>query len=53
MKRLTENYIIYVKYEEKTVKELEMHKFSVCAYKFQDFARLHDRATVTFRNSDG
>ena len=35
-----------------------MHKFWVCAYKSQDFAqgqenfaRSHDRATVTFRNS--
>ena len=35
-----------------------MHKFLVCAYKSQEFAqsqnffaRLHDRETVTFRNS--
>ena len=45
-------------HEEKSVKEVKMHKFSVCAYKSQDFAqsrenfaRLHDRETVTFRNS--
>ena len=37
-----------------------MHKFSVCAYNSQDFAqtpenfaRSHDRVTVTFRNSAG
>ena len=36
-----------------------MHQFLVCAYKSQDFvqsqenfARSHDRATVTFRNSE-
>ena len=34
--------------KKKTVKEVEMHKFLVCAYKSQDF---DDRATVTFRNS--
>ena len=45
-----------MKHEEKTVKEVEMHNFSVCAYKSQDFAqshknlaRSHDHATVTFR----
>ena len=42
----------------KTVKEVKMHKFLVCACKYQDFAqsqkffaRSHDRETVTFRNS--
>ena len=42
-----------------TVKEVDMHKFLVCACKFQDFvqnqktfARLQDRETVTFRNSE-
>ena len=36
-----------------------MHNFLVCAYKSQDFAqnlkicaRLHDRETVTFKNSE-
>ena len=36
-----------------------MHKFKVCAYKSEDcaqnqkfFARLHDRETVTFKNSE-
>ena len=44
--------------KKKTVKEVKMHKFLVCAYKSQDFAqslenyaRSHDRDTVTFRNS--
>ena len=42
----------------KTVKEVKMHKFLVCACKYQDFAqsqkffaRSHDRETATFRNS--
>ena len=42
----------------KTVKDAKMHKFLVCACKYQDFAqsqkffaRSHDRETVTFRNS--
>ena len=50
--------MIYLKHEEKTVKEVKLHKFLVCAYKSQDFvqsqknfARSHDRETVTFRNS--
>ena len=45
--------------KKKTVKMVEMHKLSVCAYKSQDFAQseknfaqLHDRETVTFRNSE-
>ena len=45
--------------KKKTVKEVKMHKFLVCAYKSQDiaqseenFARSHDRETVTFRNSE-
>ena len=45
--------------KKKTVKDVEMHNFSVCAYKSQDFAQSeknfapsHDRETVTFRNSD-
>ena len=44
--------------KEKKVKEVKMHKFLVCAYKYQDlaqsqenFARSYDRETVTFRNS--
>ena len=32
---------ICVKHEEKTVKEVEMHKFSVCAYKSPDFVQGH------------
>ena len=46
-------------HEEKTVKEVKMHKFLVSAYKSQDFgqsqenfARSHDPETVTFRNSE-
>ena len=45
--------------KKKTVKEVKLHKLSVCAYKSQDFAqrqknfaRSHDHATVTFRNSE-
>ena len=45
--------------EEINVKDVKMHKFSVCAYKSQDiaqseknFALSHNRETVTFRNSD-
>ena len=44
--------------KKKTVKEVKMHNFLVCACKSQDFAqsqknlaRSHDRETVTFRNS--
>ena len=44
--------------EEKTVKEVKMHKFFVCAYKPKKFAqsqanfeRSRDCETVTFRNS--
>ena len=44
--------------KKKTAKEVKMHKYLVCACKSQDFvqsqnffARLHDRVTVTFRNS--
>ena len=44
--------------KKKTVKEVKMHKFLVCACISQDFAqsqkkivRLHDRETLTFRNS--
>ena len=44
--------------KKKTVKEVKMHKFLVCTCKSQDFAqsqknfaRSHDRMTVTFRNS--
>ena len=43
--------------KEKTVKEVQMHKFIVCACKSQDFAqskknfaRSHNRETMTFRN---
>ena len=46
--------------KKKTVQEVKMHKFLVCACKSQDFAqsqkkfaRSHDRETVTFRNSAG
>ena len=45
--------------EKKLKKVVKMHKFLGCAYNFQDlaqtqenFARSHDRDTVTFRNSD-
>ena len=45
-------------HEAKTVKKVKMLKCWVCAYTSQDFvqgqenvARLHDRVTVTFRNS--
>ena len=45
--------------KKKTVKEVKMHKFLVFACKSQDFAQIqknfarsHDRVTVTFRNSD-
>ena len=44
--------------KKKTVKEVKMHTFLVCACQSQDFAqsqkvfaRSHDRETVTFRNS--
>ena len=44
--------------KKKTVKEVKMHEFLVCAFKYQDFAQSqkifaqsHDRTTVTFRNS--
>ena len=44
--------------EEKTEKVVKMHTFLVCAYNSKDlaqtkenFARLHDHETVTFRNS--
>ena len=45
--------------EEKNVKDVEMHQFSVCTNKSQDFAQSeknfvlsHNRETVTFRNYD-
>ena len=45
--------------EKKTVKEVKIHTFLLCAYKSQNvaqsqenFARSHNRATVIFRNSD-
>ena len=45
--------------KKKTVKEVKMHKFLVFACKSQDFAQIqknfarsHDRVTVTFRNSE-
>ena len=45
--------------KKKTVKEVKKHQFLVCACKSEDFAqsqknfaRSHDRETVTFRNSD-
>ena len=44
--------------KKNTEKEVKMHNFLVCAYKFQDFAQnlkkiaqSYDRETVTFRNS--
>ena len=47
-----------MKHEEKTVKEVKIHNFVVCACKSQDFAQSqktfalsHDHVTVTFRNS--
>ena len=46
-------------HEEKAVKEVKMHKFLLSEYKTHDFAqsqenfaRSHDRVTVTFRNSE-
>ena len=55
---VTKNQLICVKHEEKTVKEVKMHKFLVWAGKIQDFAQsqtnfawLHDRETATFGNS--
>ena len=46
--------------KKKTVKEVKMHKFLVFACKSQDFAQiqkkfapLHNRETMTFRNSGG
>ena len=57
-KNITRSHLICVKHEEKTVKEVKMHNFLVCASKYQDFmqnpnffARLHDRDAETFRNS--
>ena len=47
-------------HEEKMVKEVKMHNFLLSAYNSQDFAqsqenfaRLQDRETVTFKNSAG
>ena len=44
--------------KKKTVKVVEMHQLLVCAYKSKGLAQsqencawLHDRETVTFRNS--
>ena len=59
MKHINKNCLICEKNEEKTVKEVKLHKFFVCACKSQDFAlnqknfaRSHDREIVTFINSD-
>ena len=56
-KNITKNHLICVKHEEKTAKEVKMHKLLACACKSQDFAksqknfaRSHNRDTVTFRN---
>ena len=53
-KNIAKNYIICLKREEKTVKEVKMHTLLVCAYRSQDFAqnlkffaRLHDRENET------
>ena len=59
-KNIIKNHLVCVKHEEeKNIKEVKRHKFLVCACKFQDFAqsqknfaRSHDRETVTFRKSD-
>ena len=58
MTNQAENHILSVKHKEKTLKEVNMQKFLVTAYKYQDFAqsqenfaRTHDCETVTFRNS--
>ena len=47
-----------MKHEAKTVKDVKMHNFLVCASKPQDYAQSqkflalsHDRETVTFKNS--
>ena len=55
---LHDSHIICVNHEGKMVKEVKMHRFLVCTYKSQDFAQIqenfarsHDRVTVTFRNS--
>ena len=49
-KNITKSHLICVKHEEKTVKEVKMHKFLVCSYKSQDFAQsrkiLRGRPTV-------
>ena len=55
------NHLTCVKHEEKSCKEVILHKFLVCAcksHKSQDFAqsqkifaRSHDRETVIFKNS--
>ena len=44
---------------KKSIKEIKINVFYVCAFKFQNFAqsqkfvaRSHDGATVTFRYSD-
>ena len=37
--------------KKKTVTEVKMHIFLVCACKSQDFAQSHDRETVTFLTS--
>ena len=57
-KNITKNHLICVTHEEKTVKEVKVHTFLVCACISQDFAqsqkifaRSHDSETVTFRNS--
>ena len=56
-KNHTLNHIICVNHEEKEEKEVKMHKHLVCPYNSQyfaqtpeNFARSHDRETVTFRN---
>ena len=58
-KNITKNHLMCVKMKKKTVKEVKMHNFFICACKSQDFAqsqkklaRSHDRTTAHFRNSD-
>ena len=57
-KNITKSHLICVKNDEKTVKEVKMHKFLIRESISQDFAqsqkkiaRSYNRETVTFRNS--
>ena len=45
-KNIPKNHLIYVKHEEKTLKQVKMHTFLVCACKSQDFAQIHNHTTM-------